>query len=123
MVEKLNFENEEILAFKVDGKVKLDEEKEVINYLKSNLEKPSNFKGYVEIHNFQGIELQALWERLKFTVSNFSELSKKMEKIALVTEKEWLQKMAEGIYKLIPGIQLQTFALEEADQAKNWLNQ
>jgi uncharacterized protein (DUF1800 family) len=123
MIEKLDLGKDDILAFKVDEKVEMEDVKEVLANLQSNLETPSHFKGYVEVHNLKGIEPKALWERMKFGLSNFSELSKKVDKLALVTDKDGLKKFADTIYSVMPGINFQSFAFEDSDKAKEWLSE
>ncbi|WMJ73993.1 STAS/SEC14 domain-containing protein [Cytophagaceae bacterium ABcell3] len=123
MVEKLDIEKDNTIAFKVDGKVALKDAQEVMDTIQTQLKTSDHFKGYVEVYNFEGIEPKALWERLKFGISNFSELTNKVDKIALVTDQKWFQSLSEIIYKVIPGIELKSFSLEDAGKAKSWLNE
>lgn len=121
MLEQLKIENDKVFAFRLDGKITQDEMKQTIEVLKPELETPSHFNVYVEVIEFEGIEPEALKERIAFVLSNYKEILKKVNKVALVTDKKWLQNLAKGAYSLFPGIEQESFSFEEVEKAKQWV--
>ena len=60
-----------------------------------------------------GVEFARLPKLLKFLG--------KIDKIAVLCDKEWLQKIAEVEGKLIPGLDMKSFDLDDEDDALEWL--
>jgi glycyl-tRNA synthetase alpha subunit len=79
------------------------------------------FNIYMQLHRIDGIEPKAVWQDLKFGLENMKEITQKVDKVALVTDKNWVQKLAEISYSFVPGIELKSFAFEKSPEAKKWV--
>lgn len=77
----------------------------------------------MEIHQMEEIGPGALWEDFKFGLENLKEVSEKIGKVALVTDKGRIKKLAGVFYAFIPGINLKSFAFEEIPEAKKWVSE
>lgn len=118
----LNIENDKVLAYRVDGKVDEEDVRKAIETVTPALETPAHFNMYVEVADIHGITPEAIKERLEFVLPNFKELLMKIDKIALVTDKDWMKTLAKGIYSLIPKIEQKSFSFEESAKARQWVS-
>ncbi len=71
------------------------------------------------VDSFTGIEPMALFDDLKFGYENLANY-KKISKIAIVTDKEWISKLAGITKNLAPG-EVQVFENEDIEEARSWL--
>lgn len=125
MLQKLNLklDSKQILAFRVQGKIYEDDIKRAINLLEPALESPDNFNIYLEIEQLEGISMPALKERISFAVNNYKDIFDKVNKVALVSDTDWLKKTASAIYELIPDISLEHYPVNDSEKAINWLTE
>jgi len=122
MIKQIEHAQKNILAFKVSGKITESEVKETIAVIEKSIETQDRFNLYVEIAALDGVELAAMKERFSYIFSNYQPLLKKVQKVSLVSDKNWLQKFAEGLYYLIPSIEQKSFSFEETDQARRFVD-
>jgi len=118
MIQHLESGNETVFAFRIGGKITEAEVKQSLKIIENAIESLDQFNIYVEVDEMSGIELVALKERFSFTVSNYKSLVKKVKRVSLVSDKNWLQNLARGIYSIIPDIEQKSFSFKEKDQAK-----
>jgi hypothetical protein len=86
------------------------------------LEKRDKMNIYVEMHRIDGVEAKAIWEDVKYGFSEMPEITEKVDKVAFVTDKGWLQTLSELTYKLIPGVDLKAFDFDDAEAAREWVS-
>ena len=72
------------------------------------------------ITDFQLPEFQALLVAFGYIPRLLMSLPK-IGKVAVVADAAWLRKAAEIEGAVIPGLTIETFALDEAEQAEDWL--
>jgi hypothetical protein len=70
---------------------------------------------YVVGEDFDGWTMGAMWEDAKLGLGD----PKAWEKIAVVTDKDWLQHTVKALGWMIPG-DVRCFGLDEIDEAKEW---
>lgn len=121
MIKKLEISNQKIFAYRVEGKITESEVKEVLQDIQNGINTLDHFNLYVEVNEMGEVELAALKERFSFIFSNYKSLVHKVKKVSLVSDKNWLQKLAQGIYYLIPKIEQKSFSFEEKDQARQFV--
>jgi hypothetical protein len=121
MIYKLDLGKEHVVAFRVDGRVDVQDMKASQQAILPELKSNARFNLYLELTDEAEIEPEAIAERVRFLFSNFGEIKDNVNKLALVTDKNWLQQLASGIYKLVPAIEQRSFAFEEAEEARKWI--
>ena len=97
----------------MDGKIEIDDMTRVTTVVEERLKKHDKLRIYVELESIGGISLEALWEDLKLGFNNFKHFSHKV----VVTDKQWVAKVASVVDRLIPSIELRAFPKEERDEA------
>lgn len=119
MLTFIDMDADNVLGFLIDGKITGDEFDEVASQLEKKMENHSQISLYVEVESFEGFSFEALMKDLKFGLSNWD----RFEKEAVVTEKKWLEKLADVGDKIIPSIEVKAFPFEEREQAKKWVQE
>ena len=87
----------------------------------ATLERGDKLNIYFELAgDFHGLDLGALWEDLKAAGSVGLKHRSSWQKMALVTDKDWIRHGAAVFGALAPG-ELRVFDPREAAQAKTWI--
>jgi len=121
MIQHMETGNKGVFAFRVEGKITETDVKQSLHAIQTGIETMDHFNLYIEVNEMDGIELAALKERFSFIFSNYKSLIKNVKRVSLVSDKNWLQKLAQGIYALIPNIEQRSFSFEEKDQARRFV--
>ncbi|CAN5431475.1 hypothetical protein BH23BAC3_BH23BAC3_13080 [soil metagenome] len=74
---------------------------------------------YVELESFGGMELKTFIKDLRFGLKNLD----RFEKEAIVTEKDWVQKITSAADNVTGKIELKAFSFDEKDKAKRWVQE
>ncbi|MBT8491118.1 MAG: STAS/SEC14 domain-containing protein [Deltaproteobacteria bacterium] len=118
MVEMIDVGIDRAVAFRIDGKVKETEMVHFFSEAKAKIELYENIVVYEEIVNFSGIEIKGIIAEFKF----LHEIGlSHIEKIAVVTDKKWLEKIVGVEDKIFKSIDIKTFSTEEKDKAIEFL--
>ncbi len=119
MIEILNIPAEHVIGIKITGKINKEDIEQVIDAATRIMEATERRLGiYVELVDWSGISLEALFEDLKFGLPNILRFAKK----AVVTDKTWVAMLAE-IGRLFPGIEVRSYSFEEKDLALEWIQE
>lgn len=118
MLEFLNIEVDNAVAFIVDGKVTKGEMVEIFDEVNTKVEQYGEIVIYEQINNFGGAELSAIVEELKYLFDNGF---KQIKKVAVVTDKKWVEPIAKIEDKIFSSIDIQCFHLDEKEQAVAFL--
>jgi hypothetical protein len=121
MIKKIDIGHPHVLAFRVEGELDVHDIKASQKVIKPELESDAPFNLYLEMAATEGVEPAAVQERVRFVLSNFSDVMSKVKKIALVTDKSWLQHLMSGVLTLVPSIEQRSFSMDEADGARRWV--
>ncbi len=120
MLEMLDIGLENVIAYRVGGKVTEQEMKSVLSLFREKIELGEKLIIYQEVVSIGGAEFEALAEKFKFFwdvgMSHFS-------RIAVVTHKKWLSRIVDMEDKLFKNIRMKGFLLEEKEQAIAFLKQ
>jgi hypothetical protein len=118
MLEIVDIEIGDAVAFRWGGKITEAEMKSVFSAFKEKIKDYGNISVYQEIESIGGVEFEAIFEELKFLkefgLSNF-------RKIAIVTDKKWLQRIAEIQDKIFRKTDIQCFSTDEKNEAIEFL--
>lgn len=122
MINVLDMKDEGVLGFKVDGKIEKSDLQNVFKLIEDKSESNGKMKFYMEIKDFgiQDLTADAIKEDLKFWFKHPGILPN-FEKVALVTDKKWVEKIFEIECALIPTLEGKSFSTEEKYMALDWL--
>src|SRR5262245_32961562 len=90
MIEQLPSKSEKVLAFKISGKLHDEDYKKFVPLVDAELAGGGKVRLLARFHDFQGWDLPALWDDIKFATTHCT----KIERVALVGEKKWEAWMA-----------------------------
>ena len=109
------------LGFRASGKITGDEYRKLMQPIYAALERGEKLNIYFELaDDFQGLDLAALWDDLRAAGSVGLKHRSSWQRMALVTEKDWVRHGASAFGWLAPG-ELRLFELSERDKARGWL--
>lgn len=117
MIEILVMPADYIVGIKVSGKIEKDDILPLIETMKSKFDLHEKLSVYVEVESWEGITVSALWEDLKFGLPHLKAINKK----AVVTDRQWLNRVVEWADMLFPGVEAEPFGLQQKEQAIHWL--
>ena len=104
MLSKLEIGDDNVVAFRWEGDFDKQAFDQAMVQFMQELESRDKMNFYFEIADLNDFDAQAVWKDLKFSIKNMDELRNKIDKIALVTNKDWISNLAEMSYKFIPDI-------------------
>ena len=118
MIEALKGFPTKVLAFACKGHVtKRDYETVLIPAVEEALKQAGKIRLYYQIDpDFSGIEPGAMWDDFKVGMEHVL----RWERIAVVTDVEWIRYTIRALSFVIPGV-AKIFSLAEAPQARDWI--
>jgi hypothetical protein len=109
------------LGFRASGKIASDEYRRMIEPIYATLERGEKLNIYFELaDDFDGLDLGALLQDVKAAGSVGLKHRSSWQRMALVTDKDWVRHGASAFGWLAPG-ELRLFELSERDGARAWL--
>lgn len=103
----------------VSGKINQSDLEKAVNEIKEPFETWPEIRLMKRIDSFDGIEWQALVEDLIFAFKNLGNM-KKIVKVAVVTDKEWVENISKWFSPFFPG-EVKVFESEDVEKARTWL--
>jgi hypothetical protein len=116
MIEQLPSVSDKALAFKMSGKLHDEDYKRFVPLVDSAIAAQGKVRLLALFENFQGWDLQALWDDIKFATTHCT----KIERIALVGDKKWEQWMAK-VCKPFTMAKIRYFDTADLETAKTWI--
>jgi hypothetical protein len=116
MIEQLPSPSEKVLGFKMSGTLHDEDYKKFVPAIDAAVAKNGKARILAWFHDFQGWDLAALWDDIKFSTTHCNEI----ERIALVGEKKWEQWMAK-VCKPFTRATIRYFDASQTDAAWAWL--
>ncbi len=116
MIEIISTDSDNVVGCKIDGRIKSEDIDKVAEYIEEKLKTKKKLRIYVEVKKLEGISLEAFFKDLKFGIKHFNDFDKK----AVVTDKEWMKKVATVADKLFPNIEVRCFSFEDKETALEW---
>ena len=118
MVEQLPGATGNILAFKMSGKLHDADYNTFVPLIDEVAAKAGKVRLLAQFHDFQGWDLHALWDDIKFATTHCT----KIERIALVGEKTW-EKWMSMVCKPFTMAKLRYFDAAQIEAAWAWLKE
>jgi len=121
MVERIEDMPADTLGFRLSGKLTRDEYFEILDPVREKLERGEKVSFLVETaDDFSGLDLGALWEDMKAAPSVGLKYRSSWERMAVVTDKDWLRHGMAVAGWLSPG-EMRAFEPHELETAKAWV--
>ena len=122
MIEIIDIKKENIFGLRLNGKFDAQDVKNIFTRLAEKIKGKGKFKLYYEINNLDlsNVSREMIGVEFKFLYKNPTFIAN-MEKAALITDLEWLKKIAAVEFALIPTLTGKTFSFAEKDEAMKWL--
>lgn len=117
MIELMAMESDRVVGVRVDGQIKKADIEAIERAFEDKFARFEKVSIYVEVINLGGIAFDALIEDLKFAFSKFSHFEKK----AVVSEHQWLERLAEVGDKLFPSLHVRHFGKDKQEAAIAWI--
>ncbi len=108
------------LGFRISGKLTREEYFQLLDPIREQLERGERVSFLVATApDFQGLDLGALWEDVKVAGTVGLRYRSSWERLAVVTDKDWMRHGIAAFGWLIPG-EIRVFDPDELEQAKAW---
>ena len=121
MIEPIPFEDDRILGFRISGKVELEDLLPVMDRLNALFARDVPLRGYVEVADFDGVSAEALWKDLSYALKHFRALATRFERVAVVTDRPWIKRLAKVESLMLPGTEERVFDAKDAVEAQGWI--
>lgn len=108
------------MEFLIGGKITTEEYNKVINKFKKDIEKWDEVKVLELVEDIDGIEPMAFIKDLRFIVSQYGNINKKVTKCAVVADQKWIELMTKAASTFMDG-EIKFFKPGEEAQAREWL--
>ena len=116
MIEQLPQKSDQILGFKLSGKLHDEDYKKFVPVVDAAAAKHGKIRMLAWFHDFHGWDMHALWDDIKFSTTHCT----KIRRIAIVGEKTWEKWMA-TVCKPFTMAKIRYFDAKDAESAKKWL--
>ena len=120
MIEIIPFDEPNVVGFRLDGKIDDDGYDQAVAEIEQALEKNDKISIYAEVEKFGGMSLEKFFENFKVKFGFFRELDR-FEKEAIVSDKQWLERMIKLSDKLFPSVEVRYFSFENKADALAWV--
>ncbi len=122
MLALLDLGVDNLLAYRLDGDVDAADVDRIFKAVDEKLSGHERLRVYAEVHQLSAVTPQALWRDLELSATRLSVLSR-TERVALVTDLQWLRQALTLPNPLLSGIQLRVFSLSEQHLAQSWIRE
>ncbi len=119
MFEVMEESTGKVLGLKINGKLLHEDYQQLVPQVEALIEEHGSIRCLVEMADFHGIELRALWDEIKFDVRH----SRQIERCAIVGDRAWHAWMTNLSRPLFPRAEMKYFELAERDEAWRWVKE
>ncbi|MFG0304790.1 MAG: STAS/SEC14 domain-containing protein [Phycisphaerales bacterium JB040] len=106
-----------VVEIKAEARITHADYQTIIPELERIIEQEGAVRFVLEIPEIESIEPRAILDDLEFDLKHMAEI----ERCAVVTDTEWMQRAAELWGKLMPRTQVRTFPKSEHTEAQLWV--
>jgi hypothetical protein len=119
MIKILSQSTEKILAIQLSGELLHQDYQQFVPILEKRIEEHGSVRCYIEMIDFQGIELRALWDEIKFDVRH----ARQIERCAIVGDRDWESWMTKMSRPIFSSAEERFYQLAERSHAWEWINE
>ncbi len=116
MIEILKESEGNTIATRASGKLTKTDYDQLLPLLYERLKQYEKLRWYFEMENFEGWELTAFWEDVKFDIKHAGDF----EKVAMVGGKQW-EKWMTDLMKPFTAVEIKYFDLDQREDALIWI--
>lgn len=117
MIELIQVQREDVLAFRVEGRIERSDVERVIEAVEERLRRYDTIRAYVEAGEITGMSLEALAVDLGFALTHAWDVERK----AIVSDEGWHRVVVEFADQLFPGVKAKHFRPAERSLALEWI--
>lgn len=118
MIETLPTGSPKIVGFELTGKLHDEDYKSFVPTVETILAAEGKVRLFVQLEDFHGEDLHAMWDDLKFGVKHYSDF----DRIAMVGERKWQKWMVQAS-KPFTKAEMRYFDASQVDEAWGWLRE
>ena len=118
MLEIIPFEEDNIIGFRLEGRIEEESFDEAVAQMEEKLKKHEKLRVYAEIEEIGGMNVNTFMKDIHFKLKHFTDF----EKEAVVSDKGWLEAWIGIADKIFPHIEVKHFSMDEKEEAKEWLS-
>jgi len=107
-----------VLAIKLSGKLAKEDYEQFVPKVEELIKQHGKLRILMEMHDFHGWELGALWEDIKFDVKHFRDI----ERLAMIGDRKWESGMA-VFCKPFTTAKIKYFDVSKVDDARQWIRE
>jgi SpoIIAA-like len=123
VVERVTDLPDGVLGYRASGKITREEYRDLMEPIYAALGRGAKLNIYFELAgDFDGLDLGALWEDMKAAGSVGLKHRSSWQRMAVVTDKDWIKHAAAVFGPLAPG-ELKLFDPEATDEARQWITE
>jgi hypothetical protein len=120
MLTMLDIGIDKAVAYRIAGKITDTDMELATSVLQEKIAAYGDIFIYQEIESFKGIEFEAMVEKTKFFLKMGTS---NIKRIAVVTHKDWMNKIIDLEGKLFKNIDMKAFLTEDKDSAIEFLRE
>lgn len=118
MIELQSETDGKILSVKISDKLTKEDYERFVPEVESLIQKQGKIRILLQMHDFHGWTLGALWEDLKFDLKHFAHI----ERLAMVGDRKWEAGMA-AFCKPFTTAKVRYFDVAQSQQARQWIEE
>ena len=109
-----------VIAYRIDGAIDRTDVDRAFAEVDEKITGEEKLRVYVELRSISGISVDALLRDLWLGIQRLNILPR-LEKAVLVTDLDWLRRMAGMPDMVFPGLNLKAYSLSELPEAWAWI--
>ena len=107
-----------VLTVKISGKLAKEDYEHFVPKVEELIKQDGKIRILLEMHDFHGWEMGALWEDIKFDIKHFRDI----ERLAMVGESKWEKGMA-AFCKPFTTATIKYFDASQTAEAETWIKE
>ncbi|HSS63091.1 MAG TPA: STAS/SEC14 domain-containing protein [Gammaproteobacteria bacterium] len=117
MIEPIPLPADNVVGFRIDGKIDADDISRIADVIEARLERYPKLRVYAEVDRVSGVSVAAFVKDITFSLRHLKDI----EREAIVSDTAWLKKLAGIGDRMLPSIEVRHFSKTEKDRALEWI--
>lgn len=109
---------DKVVAFRIDGAIDQMAMMQILGLIGQVTQAHGKVRIYQEVKNIGGVEIDAIIEKIKFLFSSGLSV---FDRVAIVTDKEWVKKVVAIEDKILSSVDIKAFSFEEQAEAIEYI--